>query len=413
MIPANTPLENQMNKGVEYWVRTGFWPKAYIEQDPGIRKIEISRFLAMKGLLPKHKALVSWEPSEPRSVRSDIEDQDNHFTTILSLKRQGSFMGTLKFTIDNENQKLCSTLINSPQELPRESLFDHDIFQETCQRVASRKKPTIIRDILPLIAPPAEIHALHTPQFQCLIESVNETWGNSQPIIHSYPKPTYSVGFRREAFTEEQLDIIAPIVGDFIGEDQSLFMATSEIYFPFFTCEVSTKGLQHADCQNIHSMTLAVRAIVELFRLIDRESELHLQILAFSISHNHEEVRIYGHYPVINKATAKTTYYRHLIRKYYFTNLDGGEKWFAYRFTLNVYDIWAPMHLKRICSAINQIRIQPELEDLSSLPEIELSQELENNQSAQLNTDSASSKNENSITDTSSSAPIMKRKRVR
>lgn len=82
-----------------------------------------------------------------------------------------------------------------------------------------------------MIAPAAEIHALHTPQLPYLIESVNERWGNSQPIIHSCPKPTYSVGFKRQAFTEEQLDTIAPIVGDFIGEDQSLFMATSETYF--------------------------------------------------------------------------------------------------------------------------------------------------------------------------------------
>lgn len=381
-----------MNKGVKDWVRTKFWPKAYIEHDPSIRKVEISRFIAEKGLIPKQKAFVNWEPSEPRSVCSDIEDQDNHFRTILSLRIQGSFLETLKFTIDNENQELCSTLINSPQELPLESLFDHDIFEATCQRVATRKEPTIIRDILPLIAPPAEIHAFHTPQFQYLIESVNERWGNSQPIIHSYPKPTYSVGFKRQAFTEEQLDTIAPIVGDFIGEDQSLFMATSEIYFPFFTCEVTTKSLQHADCLNIHSMTLAVRAVVELFRLINRESELHLQILAFSISHDHEKVHIYGHYPVIDKT--ETTYYRHLIRKYYFTDLDGGERWFAYRFTLNVYDIWAPMHLKRIYSAIDQIRIQPEL------------------LSAQLNTDSAFSKNENPITGTLSSASVMKRKRV-
>lgn len=60
-----------------------------------------------------------------------------------------------------------------------------------------------MRDILPLIAPPAEIHALRTPQLQYLIESVDEVWCNSQPIIHSYPQPSHSVDFRREAFTEK------------------------------------------------------------------------------------------------------------------------------------------------------------------------------------------------------------------
>ncbi|EFY89431.1 hypothetical protein MAC_04450 [Metarhizium acridum CQMa 102] len=34
-------------------------------------------------------------------------------------------------------------------------------------------------------------------------------------------------------------------------------------------------------------MTLVVRAITELFRAVKREGEVHRQILAFSISHDH------------------------------------------------------------------------------------------------------------------------------
>lgn len=47
-------------------------------------------------------------------------------------------------------------------------------------------------------------------------------------------------------------------------------------------------------------MTLAVRAIVKLFWVMERENKVQWQILAFSISHNHRTVRIYGHYPVID-----------------------------------------------------------------------------------------------------------------
>lgn len=183
------------------------------------------------------------------------------------------------------------------------------------------------------------------------------------------PQPDYSIAFKREAFTDEQLSKIDPIIGDFIAGDQSLVMATSEMYFPFFACEVSAGALQYADCQNLHtcSMTLAMRAIVDLHRLVNRESELHLQILAFSISHNHETVRIYGHYPVIDKT--ETKYYQHLISKCSFTDLNGKDKWTAYQFTLNVYDRWVPMHLAIICLAIDQIQTQPESNN---------SQELEN-----------------------------------
>jgi hypothetical protein len=100
-------------------------------------------------------------------------------------------------------------------------------------------------------------------------------------------------------------------------------------------------------------MTLAVRAIVELFRTVKRDEEVNREILAFSISHDHQSVRIYGHYAVIDGKGTK--YYRHTIRKFDFTDLNGRDKWSAYRFTNNVYSIWMPGHFKKICSAIDQL----------------------------------------------------------
>ena len=66
------------------------------------------------------------------------------------------------------------------------------------------------------------------------------------------------------------------------------------MYFPFLAREVkcSAAALDIADRQNAHSMAMAVRGIVELFRLVKREKELYREILAFSISHDHSTVRI-------------------------------------------------------------------------------------------------------------------------
>jgi hypothetical protein len=105
-------------------------------------------------------------------------------------------------------------------------------------------------------------------------------------------------------------------------------------------------------------------------------------------------VRIYGHYPVIDGPN--TTFYRHPIDKFDFTARDGKDKWTAYKFTKNVYDIWMPTHLKRICSAIN--KIPPGINfDLSqqSEPQVPegsgLSQDFENQSlSQQLNADATS-----------------------
>jgi hypothetical protein len=106
------------------------------------------------------------------------------------------------------------------------------------------------------------------------------------------------------------------------------------MYLPFLTCEVKcgAAALDITDRQNAHSITLAMRGIVELFRLVKREKELYREILAFLISHDHGAVRIYGHYSIIDRN--KISFYRHLIRKFDFT--EGEEKWTAYKITKNI-----------------------------------------------------------------------------
>lgn len=186
-----------------------------------------------------------------------------------------------------------------------------------------------------------------------LIDSVNEGWNNSIPVTRTRPQPDYSVGFRRSAFTDDQLKKLEPFVGGL--DDLSLFMATNYMYFPFLTCEVKGAAavLDVADRQNAHSMTVAVGGVVELFRYVKREKELHREILAFSISHGCRTARVYGHYALIQEEI--TSFYSHPICTFDFTEQDGGNKWTAYKFTKNFYDRWIPTHLKRICSAIDDI----------------------------------------------------------
>ena len=101
-----------------------------------------------------------------------------------------------------------------------------------------------------------------------------------------------------------------------------------------------TAALDTTDRQNAHSMTIAVKGHVELFKFLNHQKELHREILAFSISQDHQTMRIYGHYSII--VGNKTIFYRHPIREFSFTELDGKEKWAAYKFTKNAYDIWMP-----------------------------------------------------------------------
>ncbi|KAB5572275.1 hypothetical protein GE09DRAFT_1098838 [Coniochaeta sp. 2T2.1] len=398
---------------IDYWRREGSWPKKYFEQDDYTRKDfekeseedtwlkEMERYdPTVRLLFAKKKASTSLSRKRSGSNSSTTPSQDTISARSMTpsdqkpreeksapyrnaqypllLQTKGSYMGKSPLGITAESRSLCKILLDSEQPAPKESLFDDDVFESVCDNVENKNEARVIQDISRLIVPSVEQYALHAKHLKHLTESVNEGWNNSIPLTGTRPQPDYSVGFRREAFTEDQLAKLSPFIGNFIAGDQSFFMATYYMYFPFLTCEVKcgAAALDIADRQNAHSMTLAVRAIVELFRAVKREEEVNRQILAFSISHDHRSVRIYGHYPVLEGKDTK--YYRHAIRTFDFTELDGRDKWTAYRFTKNVYDIWMHDHFKNICSAIDQLPSDLDF-DVPSLSEATgLSQDLGN-----------------------------------
>ncbi|KAL9083927.1 MAG: hypothetical protein Q9165_008334 [Trypethelium subeluteriae] len=353
-----------------YWTKTGHWPEGYCKQSDRNMSHLLARQKSSASLRRKQSAQIyvdsasvtpsSTTPSDqkPKEVKS-TPYQDPRYKLLLSTK--GSFMEESVLEITEKSKKSFLNLLDAKQTVPKDSLFSDDVFKRTCQKIQDRNETRVIRDISLLITPSAETLATYgADHLNILIESINEGWNNSVPLTGTRPQPDFSVGFKREAFTQEQLDKLAPFIGNFIFNDESYFMATYYMYFPFLTCEVkcSAAALDIADRQNAHSMTLAVRATVELFRLAGREMELHREILAFSISHDHSSVRIYGHYPVIDGKDTK--YYRHPIHSFGFTVLDGKEKWTAYKFTKNVYDVWMPSHFKRLCSAVDQIPADPD-----------------------------------------------------
>ena len=263
-------------------------------------------------------------------------------------------MDESKLGISDDSKELCRRLLEEEQTIPLDSLFRDDLFPSTCRAIRDRNESRILRDVTLLLVPSAENLAVYgDTDLRTLIETSNEGWNNSQPLTEPRPQPDFSVGFRRDTFTKGQLEKLSPFIGNFIDGDQSLFMGTYNMYFPFFACEVKcgAAAVDIADRQNAHSMTLAVRGVVTLFTLANRHQELHQTVLAFSVSHDHRSVRIYGHYPHIERN--EITYYRHLIDEFMFTAPGGKQKWTTYKFTKNVYKTWMPTHLARIRAAID------------------------------------------------------------
>ncbi len=398
---------------LEYWIRTGRWRKEYFEQDSQVRD-DFEQDSWLEHEMEQSNQVVQYveidERRYPRPIRkvptsirrkpsdsslSGSSDQkkrecksapyrDTRYTTLLAAK--GSFTDKSDLGITEASKSLCRRLLESEQDVPKDSLFRDDLFEKTCRKIQDRNEARVIQDISRLIVPSAETLATYgATDLDHLIEGVNDGWTGSIPVQGPRPQPDFSVGFRRSAFTDEQLNKLDPLIGSVY--DTSFFVATYRMYFPFLTCEVKcgAAALDVADRENAHSMTCAVRGIVETYRAVKREKELHREILAFSISHDHSTVRVYGHYALIEGD--KTTFYRHPIRKFDFTEQDGKEKWSAYTFTKNVYDIWMPIHLKRICSAIDEL--PPDI-DFGLSQSASFPQELESQSSQQSNAESTS-----------------------
>lgn len=278
-------------------------------------------------------------------------------------EKNGIFFG--RYARNNERgvpattEELCWKLIENDTAVPDwpGCIFSDKIFESACEMIEDRNEGKVNQDIARLIVPsPQTLFLLGMDNLRGLIESVDEVWANCIPILNYRPAPDFSVGFRQDAFSDEQRRRLSP----FLGEDThtSLFRATHYMLFPFLTCEVKsgTGVLEVADRQNAHGAAIAVKTVVQLFALVHRQEELHREILAFSVSHDNRTIRIYGHFPAIDGQ--RTTYHRHLIREFSFVEQRGKERWTAYKFTKGIYEKWMPTHLARISSAIDQIDLE-------------------------------------------------------
>ena len=112
------------------------------------------------------------------------------------------------------------------------------------------------------------------------------------------------------------------------------------------------QGLSNADRQNIHSASITVKGVLELFKAAfgdgsKRVRDLYGQVLVFTVSHDNDSVRLYGHYATINEAD-ELNIYRYNIAMISLSAKDGADRFVAYNFVRNVCDKFAPAHRRRI-----------------------------------------------------------------
>jgi hypothetical protein len=143
-----------------------------------------------------------------------------------------------------KSSKLCDDLLNSAQTYPKHSMFRDEMFNEAHNILATRNEATIVEYIRPLLVP--SVYGLYFSSgaihLKLLEQSLDQAWEASRPFFGCWPQPDYAVGFARTAFTDDQLAKLTFFIGDIPSYCASVFMGTSQMYFPFFTCEVKSDG---------------------------------------------------------------------------------------------------------------------------------------------------------------------------
>jgi len=268
------------------------------------------------------------------------------------MESKGSFMRESANGPLPEEHELYEALLTEKATLPDDALLEPQRLSKLRSLLRNRSELRVCIDLHPRLVPSAEILAvLHPGQFENLVEGHNDRWLDAILFYKKLPQPDRTLAYPLSAFTETERRKLGVVPGC-----ASLFTACPGMLFPFFTAEVKCgkEALQIADCANTNSMTIALRAVVKVYRQTNMVTAIHRKTLGFSISHDDGTVRIYGHYPEIDGD--KTTYYRWSIRVFSYADDNARERETSSTFFWNVCTRFAPDHLRRLKEAISYLR---------------------------------------------------------
>ncbi|KAK1035173.1 hypothetical protein LTR74_018890, partial [Friedmanniomyces endolithicus] len=207
---------------------------------------------------------------------------------------------TTKDLVTAESKEMCQALLGLDELAPAYNWCSEEMYIKIFQRASKCNEERVRRDLTPHIVPSAEL--LYVVDQETTLENVREEmsgdWTKCSLLGGTQPRPDYAYGLSSATFTggeRAKLENYTNI------NNPTKF--TESMYFPFLLCEAKCgkKNINDADRQNVHSASIAVNAIIQLCRTAGEDSAQSLSghILVFSISHDNERVKIYGHFPII------------------------------------------------------------------------------------------------------------------
>jgi hypothetical protein len=353
--PEASESVKEITDPIGYWTSNLTWPNNFAEPNMSSsnnsNKRQRTSDLSQSGKDDKSRSY-----SQSRKEGSVPQPYSKSYEKWISVN--GLDMDDFKGEelVSSSSKVTCNDLQNITREVISPTVYTDTEILEVIKLCRNRNEATVNRDVTPLILPPIKLLYLKNKdkenQFQHFTDEVNTQWHESWVLAGPRPKPDLAVGFFSSAFTIAENAKLTNYTSF-----ENLTRSTDDLCFPFLMCEVKcgNEGLDYADRQNMHSCSVAVKALLRLEHKADQYRDdkkfesLLGKVLVYSISHDQKLARVYGHYALVEGE--KWTYYRYHIANYDILYKER-DLLAIHNFARNVITMYGPKLLKQIQDAI-------------------------------------------------------------
>ena len=338
-----TPIDDY--NPIENWVKTGQWPTNFIEKG-----FDMKHPLSSAESSSKKKTRTLSYSQRVREGKLPMQYTGNYEKWLLAA---GLDMDRIrgKDHISEESRKLCEELKTISRTTIKPIIYPSETIYRVVNQCKDRNEAIVLRDITPMIVPPiTSLYFGGNDNLEHVIDEVNANWDIRCVLAGPRPRPDLAVGLSSTAFTFDEINKL-----NCYAAIDNWARFTDNMYFPFLMCEVKCAegGLDAADRQNMHSSSIALKALIKIEQEADRyrdeqkASDLYGRTLVFSISHNSDDARLYGHYALVQNG--QWFYYRYSVGKFDLT--DSGLL-ALYNFVQNLFKSYPSKLMQRLKDAL-------------------------------------------------------------
>lgn len=332
---------------ISYWAVHRTWPEDFAEHNSVASFNSTNKRQRTSDRSQSGKDERSPSYSQSRK-NEEVAAYEQHI--LIKGLNMDSFKG--EELICEESKNLCIDLQQITNKSIEPTIFPTGVIRKVLHFCRNRNEAIVNRDVTPMIIP--SITSLYfggDNSLEHVVDEVNVDWYSQCVLEGPQIRPDLAIGLFSSAFSEEEIDKLKRYTSV-----DNWTQVTLQMFFPFLMCEVECggEGLDIADRQNMHSCSVAVRALLRIeqeadkYRSEKKTDSLNRQVLVFSISHDQEDARLYGHYAIVQGE--KWTYYRYRIRKFDLT--DNNSLLVIHNFVRNILKSHLPEHVRRLKNAL-------------------------------------------------------------